>query len=82
MNNYQTIVDEELENFRNICSDQGYNSEEFKLNEHDVVTPNTTGPIYGKVTISRKGKSKTYDTGDGSCWHADFENDLRKNFFV
>ncbi len=82
MNNYQTIYDEELENFRNICSDRGYNSEEFNLNEHDVITPNTIGSIYGKVTISRKGKSKTYETGDSTCWHADFENDLRNNFFA
>lgn len=79
---YQTIFDEELENFRNICSNRGYNSAEFNLNEHDVVTPNSIGASYGKITISRKGKSKTYETGDGSCWHADFEKDLRNNFFV
>ena len=82
MSNYQTINDDELEDFKNICSDRGYNSDQFNFNEHSVSTPNTTGPINGKVTISRNGKSKTYETGDGSCWHANFENDLRNNFFA
>jgi hypothetical protein len=84
MNTYQTINDDELKDFRNICSDQGYNPDKFNFNEHSVTKPNTTVPVYsyGKVTISRKGRSKTYETGHGSSWHADFDHDLRNNFFV
>ena len=82
MSNYQTINNDELKNFRNICSDEGYNPNEFNFNEHSVQLPNEVGSVYGEVTISRKGKSKTYKTGIGSSWHADFENDLRNNFFV
>lgn len=82
MNNYQTINDEELENFRNICSDGGYNPDEFNFNEHGVQLTDRIGSINGEVKISRKGKSQTYKTGNGSSWHADFENDLRNKFFV
>ncbi len=81
MSNYKIINDEELENFRNICSDEGYQPNEFNFHEHSIQIPDSHGSINGKVTILRKGKSKTYKTGDGSRWYADFENDLRNKFF-
>lgn len=70
-----------MENFKNICSDEGYDPDEFEFNEHSIQIPDTFGSIHGKVTISRKGKSKTYETGNDSSWHADFEKDLKNNLF-
>lgn len=82
MDNYKTINEDELADFRNICSDSGYSADEFKFNEHSVTLPDKVGPLYGKVTISRNGKSKTYKTGNGSSWPADFDEDLRNKFFI
>ena len=69
--------------FNNICNDYGINPDEFNLYEHDVIfpQPGTVGNITGKVTISRHGKSKTYNTGNDSGWPSDFSNDLKSKVF-
>lgn len=81
MNKYKIINDDELENFKIICSDEGYDPAEFESNEHSIQIPDAFGSILGKVTITRKCKSKTYKIGNESNWHADFEKDLKNNFF-
>ncbi|MFC3909722.1 hypothetical protein ACFORL_11640 [Legionella dresdenensis] len=81
MTKYQTVYEDELDTFIKICHEEGYDPNEFNFNEHNVQNPSSIGSVYGKVTISRNGKSKTYNTGNGSSWNADFENDLKNKSF-
>lgn len=84
VHHYQSIYKSEIENFENSCRDHGFDPSEFKLVEHDIVyfPPNSeTFNINGKLTISRNGISKTYNTGNGTHWSSDFEGDLINRYF-
>lgn len=83
-NNFQTINHSELQDFKKSCKDRGINPGDFNLQEHDVTqTPTGNGLFHpnGKLTISKNGKSKTYETGNDTHWPADFDKDLRSGFF-
>lgn len=82
--NYQTIDSSELEDARNSCASTNKNFEEFTLKEHDVSDiPADNGLFHsiGKVTIIKDNKEKTYSTGYGSKWPADFDADLKAGYF-
>lgn len=83
-NNFQTIHRSELDDFETSCQQYKLDPNSFQLQEHDITqTPAGNGlhHPHGKITISRNGKSKTYITGNGSKWPAEFDDDLRASIF-
>lgn len=84
MRNYQSIDNSELEDFETECRSYGFDPKEFTLTEHDIThTPESSVifTINGKVTITRNGKSRTYNTGNATHWVVDFSDDLRAGVF-
>lgn len=82
-NKFQVISQGEYDDFSRICQSNGFDFNEFNLNEHDISSskPDIVGPIYGKLTISRNGTSQTYNIGYGSRWLLQFEIDLISSYF-
>ncbi|HCX3483495.1 TPA: hypothetical protein OZL36_002528 [Legionella pneumophila] len=82
--NFQVINMDEYNEFLDICKSNGFDPDDFKFVEHDISLPrpNSVGSITGKVTISKNTKKKTYNTGDGSSWPLQFENDLKQRLFL
>ncbi|WP_133131275.1 hypothetical protein [Legionella yabuuchiae] len=81
---FQTITDDELKEFNDICTKNGIQAKEFTLTEHDVIRPQVEGNLYnlqGKITLLRNGHSKTYNTGNLKDWTSEFEDDLKQGFF-
>jgi hypothetical protein len=81
---YKTLDSSEIDDFRKSCKKYSVNYTEFKLEEHEVNQIQTNDGFYyykGKVTISKNNKSKTYNTGRGSKWPAEFDIDLKNGAF-
>lgn len=76
--NFQVIAQDEYDDFITICKSNGFEPDDFNLTEHDISWPKagSVGPVKGKLTISKNGNSKTYNTGHGSSWPSQFESDL------
>lgn len=80
---YQSIHDDELEKFKTKCKECQYDYADFTLKEHDV-TQNPTGSgstVKGKVTITKNGVSKTYETGYEKSWVEKASEDIFKGIF-
>jgi len=81
---FATISNSELEDFKKICDENHLNPKDFTFKEHEVTKIPTGGFIFsyfGKLTITKNGKSRTYDTGNQSTWLSDFKNDLHNDFY-
>ncbi|MHB1221490.1 MAG: hypothetical protein ACYC0J_05805 [Gammaproteobacteria bacterium] len=80
---YQSIHEHELEKFKNKCEECKYNYDDFTLEEHDVTShPTGTGStVKGKVTITKNGISKTYETGYEKSWVEKAGEDIFKGIF-
>jgi len=81
---FRTVDDSELEDFDTECRAYGLDPKEFQMKEDNIVeTPKNT-PTFStnaKLTITRKGVSRIYNTGNATHWVADFAEDLRKGIF-
>jgi len=73
----------DLEDFKNICEEYGYNFNEFSLKESNIKErkiENATA-LLGEVTITRRTISKTYTTGFEQNWVGKFAEDLEEGHF-
>lgn len=81
---FRTILDSELEDFETECRIAKINPHEFNFREYSIVeTPLNNGlfTTNAKLTIARQNLERTYNTGNGTHWIADFTDDLRKGVF-
>jgi len=81
---YKAIHNSELDDFQKTCEQFGFKEHDFELKEHDYVQIPPDSLIFtynAKVTITRKDIIRTYDTGNGTHWVADFQIDLENNVF-
>lgn len=81
---YESIQNDELDKFKKVCEDCKYHYDDFVLKEHDVVSSNPTGTgstVKGKVTVTRNGVSKTYETGYEKSWVETAGEDIIKGIF-
>jgi hypothetical protein len=81
---YKTIDQSEIDDFRNIIKNQNLDPDDFEINEIDL-TDYTKSPyiLKGKISIIRKSnnKTRTYNSGHGTSWPADFGDDLAGGLF-
>jgi len=77
---------DEKEDILNSISSLNLNADDFEFNEIDLTNPKeaTVCPISGEIEIKyiSSNKSRKYKTGHGSSWPAEFEFDLKTNYFV
>lgn len=76
---------DEKEDILNSISSLNLNVDDFEFNEIDLTNHKeaTVSPISGEIEIKYipSNKSRKYKTGHGSSWPAEFEFDLKTNFF-
>ena len=82
----RTVFPSEIEDFETECRANGKDPKEFSLEESDITETPPDGPIFtfnGKLLITRikNNKYKSYVTGNGTHWVADFSDDLRNGFY-
>lgn len=79
------MIDEsEKEDFVNAISDQGLDPSDFELSEQeDPMHGEGVQPITGRAIIKRKsnGVERSYASGHGSRWSAEFAEDLKRGLF-
>lgn len=82
---YRTICESELEDYKTDLEKYGYKESDFTLEEKDVINHESSLGLHqnGTVTVrcEKSKKENSYHTGHKTHWTADFENDLRQNFF-
>lgn len=75
----------ELDDFKTEISRNGFIINDFKLNGVDLTNwqSHQIIEIQGSVTVKRIStqKQKSYSTGHGTSWVADFAKDLKSGFF-
>jgi hypothetical protein len=71
---------DEQEDFVDICKDAGIPHGEFEVTDVEEVSADP-GPIKRTVTVSRKGKARSYEGGHATKWIDDFERDAKNGEF-
>lgn len=73
----------DLEDFKNICEEYGYDSNEFSLKESNIKETQTESGkvLLGDITITRRTLAKTYTTGYEQNWVGEFAEDLEEGHF-
>jgi hypothetical protein len=78
------ISQSELDEFHKEISEVGLSIEDFSYTETDLTD---WGPfveyLHGEIAITRKStnKQRTYNSGTGGHWLADFTKDLRGGYY-
>ena len=77
------LTHSDLEDFKNICEEYGYNFNEFSLKESGIKERKTENgmALLGEVTVTRHTVSKTYTTGFEHNWVGQFAEDLEQGHF-
>ncbi len=81
---YQTIVDDELDDMKKEIVKHGHDVNDYKIYESDVKTiqqDNDSYPKVGKITIKRGAVVMTYPSGYLSSWPGQFAIDLANGIF-
>jgi len=73
----------DLEDFKNICEEYGYDFNKFALQESNIKERKTENgmALLGEVTITRDKIAKTYTTGYEQNWVGQFAEDIEKGHF-
>ena len=79
------MLQDEKEDILNSISDLKLNFNDFEFKEIDLTTykENSVSPIQGEIEIIYKPSkvARKYETGHGTSWPAEFEFDLKTNFY-
>lgn len=83
---FQTIHKTELDDFEKSCQRKLLTSLDFSLKEKNIAqTPVGNGLFHTNgildITRNSNNKTKSYNTGHGTHWAADFDADLMQGFF-